>query len=94
MSKTVLMIIIIYLVIINIAGFAIMGIDKSKAKRGAWRIKEATLFIVSALGGSIGTLLGMYVFRHKTKKWYFVIGFPAILVLHIAICVILYINFT
>ena len=83
-------IIIGYLVVMNIVGIAVMGIDKSKAKRGAWRIKEATLFGVSIIGGSIGTLLGMYMFRHKTKHIYFVIGMPLILILHIALAVFLF----
>ena len=83
-------IILTYLVIMNIVGVAVMGIDKSKAKRGAWRIKEATLFTVSLIGGSIGTLLGMYMFRHKTKHIYFVIGMPLILILHIALAVFLF----
>ncbi|MCR4993426.1 MAG: DUF1294 domain-containing protein [Lachnospiraceae bacterium] len=83
-------IIIGYLVVMNIVGIAVMGIDKSKAKRGAWRIKEATLFGISIIGGSIGTLLGMYMFRHKTKHIYFVIGMPLILILHIALAVFLF----
>lgn len=83
-------IIIGYLVVMNVVGIAVMGIDKSKAKRGAWRIKEATLFGVSIIGGSIGTLLGMYMFRHKTKHIYFVIGMPLILILHIALAVFLF----
>jgi uncharacterized membrane protein YsdA (DUF1294 family) len=83
-------IIIGYLVVMNIVGIAVMGIDKSKAKRGAWRIKEATLFGVSIIGGSIGTLFGMYMFRHKTKHIYFVIGMPLILILHIALAVFLF----
>ena len=88
--ETKYIIIISYLVIMNIIGIAVMGIDKSKAKRGAWRIKEATLFGVSIIGGSIGTLLGMYMFRHKTKHIYFVIGMPLILILHIALAVFLF----
>ena len=83
-------IIIGYLAVMNIVGIAVMGIDKSKAKRGAWRIKEVTLFGVSIIGGSIGTLLGMYMFRHKTKHIYFVIGMPLILILHIALAVFLF----
>ena len=83
-------VILIYLIIMNIAGVAVMGIDKSKAKRGAWRIKEATLFGVRFIGGSIGTLLGMYIFRHKTKHIYFVIGMPLILILHIGLGVFLF----
>ena len=60
---------IAYLMVANIVGFALMGIDKKRAKRGAWRIPEKTLFLVSALGGSIGTWVGMYFFHHKTKHW-------------------------
>jgi uncharacterized membrane protein YsdA (DUF1294 family) len=67
----------------NIIGLAVMGIDKSKAKRHAWRIPEKVLFLVSLLGGSIGTWAGMYIFRHKTRHWYFVVGMPAILILQI-----------
>lgn len=74
-----------YLVIMNIIGLAVMGIDKSKAKRGAWRIPEKWLFLSSLLGGSIGTWAGMYVFHHKTKHWYFVVGMPLILVAQIAL---------
>ena len=73
----------VYLIIINIVGFAAMGMDKSKAKKGQWRIPEKTLFLLSIIGGSIGTWAGMYVFHHKTKHWYFVVGMPLILVLQL-----------
>lgn len=73
--------IIVYLIFMNLVGFALMGIDKYKAKKHLWRIPEKTLFLSSVLGGSIGTLAGMYVFHHKTKHWYFVIGMPAILII-------------
>ena len=73
----------------NIIGFAIMGADKKKAKNGAWRVKESTLFLVSFIGGSLGTLAGMYAFRHKTKHWYFVVGMPLILLLHVGLGVFL-----
>lgn len=73
----------IYFFIINIIGFLIMLIDKQKAKKGAWRIPEKTIFIITALGGGIGTISGMYVFRHKTKKLNFVIGLPLITILEI-----------
>ena len=79
----------IYLVIANCVGFAAMVIDKIKAKRGAWRIPEKTLFLLSIIGGSVGTWLGMYAFHHKTKHWYFVVGMPLILVVQIALCVLL-----
>lgn len=74
---------LIYLLAINIFGFFIMWLDKRKAKKGAWRIPEKTLFIVTALGGGIGTIAGMYTFRHKTQKIQFVIGFPFITILEI-----------
>lgn len=77
--------IIIYLLIINIIGFLIMGIDKLKAIKGMWRIPENTLFVFTFLGGGVGTILGMYIFRHKTKKLKFIIGMPAILILEILI---------
>lgn len=78
---------ILYLVIINIIGFFVMWLDKNKAKKGKWRIPEKTLFIITALGGGIGTIAGMYTFRHKTQKVAFVIGFPVITILEI-ICII------
>ena len=75
--------IIIYIVLINIAGFASMGIDKWKAKHRQWRIPEATLFALAIFGGSLGSVIGMYSFRHKTKHWYFVYGLPTILALQL-----------
>ena len=75
--------IIIYLIIINIIGFLVMYIDKQKAKKGKWRIPEKTIFIITVLGGGIGTTAGMYTFRHKTQKLGFVIGFPFITILEI-----------
>lgn len=75
--------ILLYLLAINIFGFFIMWLDKKKARNGSWRISEKTLFIVTALGGGIGTIAGMYVFRHKTQKLNFVIGFPVITILEI-----------
>lgn len=75
----------IYLGIINVIGFLIMGIDKFKAKKGMWRIPENTLFLFAFLGGGIGTTAGMYTFRHKTKKMKFVIGMPAIVILEVLI---------
>jgi uncharacterized membrane protein YsdA (DUF1294 family) len=75
--------IIIYLISINIIGFFIMWLDKQKARKGSWRIPEKTLFIITAIGGGIGTTAGMYVFRHKTKKLNFIIGLPFITILEI-----------
>lgn len=83
---------LIYFVGANLVGIAVMGIDKSRARRRAWRIPEKTLFAVSLLGGSIGTWAGMYLFRHKTKHWYFVVGMPLILILQIAFMVVLHVK--
>lgn len=80
-------IILIYLIIVNLAAFLLMGIDKSKAKRGAWRIPEMVLFLSAIIGGSIGANLGMQIFRHKTKHKSFAIGMPLILVLQIALVI-------
>lgn len=75
--------IIIYLLVINLIGFFIMWLDKRKAKYGRWRIPENTLFLITLLGGGIGTISGMYTFRHKTKKIKFTVGLPTILILEI-----------
>ena len=75
---------IAYLVIINALGYLLMLVDKKKAKKGAWRIPEATLMTVAAFGGSIGSLLGMYHFRHKTKHPKFTVGIPLILIAQVA----------
>ena len=77
----------IYLLIMNVAGFLLMHLDKEKAKRNRWRISEATLLTVAALGGSIGSLLGMYLFHHKTRHLKFRLGLPAILAAQAAIAV-------
>lgn len=74
------MVFITYLCIINLIGFILMGIDKKRAIRHAYRIPEATLFCIAVFGGSLGSILGMYFFRHKTKHRNFVIGMPAIFV--------------
>ena len=79
-----------YFAIVNLLGLALMGIDKRKAIRHAFRIPEATLFSVALVGGSIGSILGMLVFRHKTKHWYFKFGMPIILLLQIGIIAFLY----
>lgn len=68
-----------YLLIINAAGFALMLVDKLKAKKNRWRIRESTLLLVAALGGSVGSLAGMYLFRHKTQHLKFTLGIPLIL---------------
>lgn len=84
-----LKIFIIYLAIINTISFIVMGIDKRRAIKHKWRIPEKTLFLLAVLLGSIGTNLGMKIFRHKTKHIVFVIGMPAILTVQICLCVLL-----
>lgn len=71
--------IMLYLVIVNAAGFLLMLADKYKAKKNLWRIPEATLMGTAAIGGSIGVLAGMYTIRHKTRHKKFTIGVPLIL---------------
>lgn len=80
-------ILVIYLIVINLVLFTTMAVDKGKAKRDKRRVPEATLFLMALLGGSIGGIAGMYCFRHKTKHMSFVIGFPAILLLELALAV-------
>jgi len=75
----------LYLLLINVIAFALMGIDKKRAVRKAWRISEKTLFLSALLGGSIGAIAGMQIFRHKTKHWYFKYGMPAILILQLVL---------
>ena len=82
-------ILIAYLIAINLLGLILMGVDKVKAKRRKWRIPEATLFLVAVIGGSIGSIAGMYIFRHKTKHMHFVIGMPVILALQLIAAAIL-----
>ena len=81
--------ILIYFLIINLITFLAMYIDKKKAEKGKWRTKESTLFTLVLLGGGIGGIVGMYLFRHKTQKPRFAIGFPAILIVEV-ICVVIF----
>ena len=80
-----------YLLLINAAAFALMLSDKRRAKKNRWRIRESTLILSAALGGSIGALAGMYTFRHKTKRIKFTAGIPAILVAQLLL--VIYIHF-
>jgi uncharacterized membrane protein YsdA (DUF1294 family) len=77
--------VIAYVIIINIIGLFSMLIDKRRAIKKIWRIHEKTLFLIAILGGSIGSNIGMRLFRHKTKHWYFVFGMPAILIIQLVI---------
>ena len=82
-----------YLIIINAAALLLMLIDKQKAKHGKWRISEKTLIGAALLGGSIGAILGMNIFRHKTKHPKFFIGLPLILAVQIMLCVLFLMRF-
>lgn len=85
-------ILLVYLLLINAVALVLMLVDKHKAKRNLWRIPEATLIGVAAMGGSIGAIAGMKLFRHKTKHAKFYIGLPVILALQIAavICIVFF----
>ena len=92
MPETLKQILLIYLFLMNLAGFLSMLIDKRKARKNDWRIRERTLFLLAIMGGSIGSLAGMYVFHHKTRNWYFVFGMPVILTLQVALTLFLLIR--
>ena len=79
-----------YLILVNAVAFLVMVIDKYKAKKNKWRISEATLMGIAAIGGSLGAIGGMYTFRHKTKHLKFTMGLPIILTLQIFLSVLLY----
>lgn len=89
---TIINITVSYLIIMNLTGFAVMGIDKRKAIRHQWRVRESTLFAIAIIGGSVGCILGMRVFHHKTRHWYFVYGMPLILLLQIVLVIFLFKN--
>lgn len=75
----------LYLLLVNGIGFVLMGVDKRRAKRDQWRISEKSLFLPPLLGGTVGAILGMRVFHHKTRHWYFRYGLPALLVLQLVL---------
>ena len=76
---------VIYLILMNLIGFGLMGVDKQRARRRDWRIPEKVLFGAALLGGSVGAWAGMYLFHHKTRHWYFVVGMPLILAVQSAL---------
>ena len=75
----------LYLLAVNAAAFCLMGTDKRRARRGTWRVSEKALLLPVILGGALGGLLGMRVFHHKTRHWYFRFGFPLLLALQLAL---------
>ena len=87
MEFKIILIIVGYVLCINLIGFLAMYIDKRKAKRNEWRIKEGTLMSSALLGGGIGGIIGMYKFRHKTKKLKFTVGFPTIVISQIVLII-------
>lgn len=87
MAKELRQLLELYLLAVNLAAFFLMGADKRRARRGGWRIPEKTLFLPAVLGGALGGVLGMRVFRHKTRHWYFRFGFPLLLLLQLALAV-------
>lgn len=84
MSKEALQLLLGYLLLVNLSAFVLMGLDKRRARRDKWRISEKTLFLPAVLGGSLGAILGMRLFHHKTKHWYFRWGFVLLLLLQLA----------
>ena len=82
-----------YLLMINLAAFAMYGIDKRKAIKDQWRIPEKTLLLVALLGGSVGAFAGIQTFHHKTKHWQFLLGVPACILLHALIAVFIWWKF-
>ena len=79
MKSTIALIIAAALVVMNAIAFLLMAVDKQRARKGKWRIPEKTLFLATALFGGLGGTLGMFLMRHKTKHWYFRLGFPTLL---------------
>lgn len=80
---TIILITLALLTVLNIVSFALMAIDKRRARRGAWRVSERTLFLATACFGGLGGVLGMQLLRHKTQHWYFRVFFPVLLALQI-----------
>ena len=87
-KKTIILVALAVIAVMNIAAFALMGHDKRCARQGKWRVPEKTLFLVTACFGGLGGVLGMKVFHHKTKHWYFRVFFPVLLIVQIALLTI------
>lgn len=92
MEPKIVLTILGYILTINLVGFLAMYVDKRKAKKNEWRIKEGTLMTIALLGGGIGGIVGMYKFRHKTKKLKFSVGFPTIVITQIVLIIYCLIN--
>lgn len=83
MPAFLLKVVLVWLAVINLIAFTLMGLDKWKARRDAWRIPEKTPFLAALLGGALGGTVGMHLFHHKTRHWYFRFGFPVLLILQL-----------
>ena len=81
-----------YLIVVNIIAFLLYGLDKEKARKGKWRIREKDLLLAAVIGGSVGAFLGMHFFHHKTRHWYFRYGIPAIMSLQVILLIVLRVN--
>ena len=86
-KKTIILVALAIIAVMNVAVFALMGHDKRCARQGKWRVPEKTLFLVTSCFGGLGGVLGMKVFHHKTRHWYFKVFFPVLLVLQVAVMV-------
>ena len=87
-KKTIILVALAIIAIMNIAAFALMRHDKRCARQGKWRVPEKALFLVTACFGGLGGVLGMKVFHHKTQHWYFKVFFPVLLIVQIAVLVV------
>lgn len=87
MKTVVITVIVTLLVLMNAAAWLLMAVDKRRARKGQWRIPERTLFLVTGLFGGLGGTLGMFMMHHKTKHWYFRIGFPLLLIIQAAVLI-------
>ena len=83
--QTVVVIALVVIAVMNVVSFALMGIDKRRARRGVWRISEKALFLSTACFGGLGGVLGMKVFHHKTEHWYFRVFFPVLLFVQVVL---------
>ena len=81
---------VIYLIPVNFLSFILYGIDKKRARKREWRISEKTLIGIAVIGGCVGAILGMHIFHHKTRHWYFRYGLPLILIIQVLLAWFLY----
>lgn len=88
----VISVLLLYLLLINLLGLLAMFLDKRKARKRAFRIPESTLFIIAAMGGSLGSLMGMYLFHHKTRHLKFTLGMPLMLIFQLLLLLLLYLS--